>query len=134
MALVPDEVKAMGSRHPGPPARPVAHIWRLRSGIADDHRLDDHFEALLAKLVGSAERVRALIKGAEVGGEFVIGWYFEPGPEEERTIEPGRQNRDFERLRGQHPLLGFVITPGLVAYAALAGLGFDFDEYGDEYE
>jgi len=134
LALVPDEVKAMGSRHPGPPARPAAHIWCLRSGLADDHRLDDHFEALLAKLVGSAERVRTLIGGAEVRGEFVIGRYFEPGPEEERITQPGRQIGDLERLRGQHPLLGFVITPGLVAYAALARLGFDFDEYGDEYE
>lgn len=35
-----------------------------------------------------------------------------------------------ERLRGQHPLLSFVITPELLAYAALAGLGFDFDKYG----
>ena len=85
--------------------RPAAHIWRLRSGIADDHRLDDHFEALLTKLVGSAERVRALIEGAEVGGEFVIGRYFEPGPEEERIVEPGRQIGDFERLRGSTPCL-----------------------------
>ncbi len=105
MALVPDEVKAMGSLHPGPPARPAAHIWRLPSGIADDHRVDDHFEALLTKLVGSAERVRALIEGAEVGGEFVIGRYFEPGPEEERIVEPGRQIGDFERLRGSTPCL-----------------------------
>ncbi|HTW06839.1 MAG TPA: hypothetical protein VME46_04980 [Acidimicrobiales bacterium] len=59
---------------------------------------------------------------------------FEPGPEDRAVSEPGRHGHDFERLRGQHPLVGFVITPSLVAYAAAAGIGFDFDEYGDEDE
>jgi Domain of unknown function (DUF4279) len=135
IGLVPDEVRLMGSRHSDPPAmRPAAHIWELRSGLPDGVPLSDHFTSLLAKVDGSAERLRALLADGRVAGCIQVARHFEPGPEDPEIIEPGRQVGDLVRLGGQHPLVGFEIEPALVAFAAAAGLGFDFDEYGDEDE
>lgn len=135
LGLMPDEVKLMGSRHPGPPPLPRTHMWRLNSGTGSDERtLDEHFQSLLARLTGSASKLRELTVSGEVDAVIQIVRHFTPGPEDRRISEPGRHRGDFERLRGQHPLVGFGIEAGLITYAAEAGIGFDFDEYGDEDE
>jgi Domain of unknown function (DUF4279) len=134
MGLVPDEVKPMGSRLSGPPMRPAVHIWKLRSGVPDNLPLTDHFTSLLAKLGGSVEHLRDLLADGQVVGCIQVVRHFEPGPEDPEIIEPRRQVGDLVRLGGQHPLVGFEIEPALVVFAATAGLGFDFDEYGDEVE
>ena len=135
MGLMPDEVKLQGSRHQGPPPIPRTHLWRLNSGAASDELpLDDHFKSLRVRLGDSAVRLRDLISTQDVSAVVQVVRYFEPGPEDRHISEPGRYGEGYERLRGQHPLVGFDIEPDLVAYAAEAGIGFDFDEYGDEDE
>ncbi len=134
LGLMPDEVKLMGSEHQGPPPIPRCHLWRLNSGAATDDPLDDHFGALRARLGDSASYVRNLQERDEVSVVIQVVRSFEPGPEDCRVTEPGRLVGDFERLRGQNPLIGFDISPDLVSYAAQAGIGIDFDEYGAEDE
>jgi hypothetical protein len=134
VGLIPDEVNLMASRHPGPKLVPRTHLWKLASGLPGTKALDEHFAALLAKLEGSAPRVRHLLDGGEASGCISVARYFEPGPEDREIIEPGQRGPGWERLRGQHPLVGFQILPALISYVADAGLWFDFDEYGDEDE
>ena len=134
LGLMPDDVKLQGSKHQGPPPIPRCHIWRLNSGAGTDDPLDDHFAALRVRLGDTARRLRDLQETEEVTAVIQVVRSFEPGPEDRNINEPGRVVGDLERLGGQHPLVGFDITPELVSYAAEAGIGFDFDEYGDENE
>jgi hypothetical protein len=57
---------------------------------------------------------------------------FEAGAEDEHIVEPGRSVGRLERLRGQHPLLGFGLDRDILDLATRLGVGFGFDEYGDE--
>ena len=133
LGLVPDEIRLRGSRHPGPPSVPRTHIWQLNSGVVrDDVPLNDHFEALLARLAGSASRVRALLDEGAVDGVIRVVRRFDPGPEDVEIVKPGRQVGNLEKVGGQHPLVGFGIDAELLKYAAEANLVFDFDEYADE--
>ena len=135
LGLIPTETKLMGSRHLGPPPIPRCHLWQLDSGV-ESHELplDDHLRSLVTRLGDSAVRVRNLARDGEASATIQVVRYFEPGPEDRLISEPGRHVGDLERLRGQHPLVGFEIEPGLIEYAAQAGIGFDFDEYADEDE
>src|SRR5262245_45349890 len=111
---MPDEVRLMGSRHPGPPPVPRTHTWRLNSGAGSDElTLDEHFGSLLARVAGSASRLRDLIESGEVDAAIQVVRRFTPGPEDRRVSEPRRYVGDYERLRGQHPLVGFGIEGGL---------------------
>lgn len=134
LGLMPDDVQLRGSRHQGPPPVPRCHLWRLKSGAATDASLDDHFAALRVRLGDSASRLRNLQETEEVTAVIQVVRSFDPGPEDRHISEPGRVVGDLERLGGQHPLVGFDLSPDLVSYAAEAGIGFDFDEYGDEDE
>jgi hypothetical protein len=132
VGLLPDETALMGSRRAAPVPIPRCHLWKLNSGINDKACLDDHFEALLAKLQGSAHRVRVLVESGEVSAAIEVVRSFEPGAEDSSVVAAGRNVGSMERLGGQHPLVGFEVSAALVAYAAEAGIGFDFDEYGSE--
>lgn len=135
LSLIPSQTKLMGSRHLGPPPIPRCHLWQLDSGVESrELPLDDHFRSLLTRLGDSAIRVRDLVRDDLATATIEVVRHFEAGPEDRHISEPGRRVGDLERLRGQHPLVGFGIEPGLLAYAALAGIAFEFDEYADEDE
>lgn len=106
----------------------------MDSGAREESSLDHHFESLRVRLGDTAEHLRNLQETEDVSAVIQVVRSFEPGPEDRHISEPGRYGEDYERLRGQHPLVGFEISPDLVTYAARAGTGFDFDEYGDEDE
>ena len=134
VGLQPDESRPKGSRRPGPPPIPRRHLWKLRSGVPETADLNDHFAALVAKLAGYEDRIEALLDTEDADGGFQVVRHFDPGPEDEAIIEPGRLVDGFERLRGQHPLLSFHLEEEWLAVAVKLGGGIDFDEYGDEYE
>lgn len=134
LGLMPDEVKLRGSKHQGPPPVPRTHLWRLNSGASQESPLDDHFESLRVRLGDTADRLRNLQETEDVSAVIQVVRSYGLGPEDRHISEPGRYREVYERLRGQHPLVGFDISPDLVSYAARAGIGFDFDEYGDEDE
>jgi Domain of unknown function (DUF4279) len=133
LALMPTDAKLRGSRQPGPPPIPRCHLWQLGSGVkSHEVRLDQHLSSLLSRLAGSAARIRKLAESGDATAVIQVVRYFEPGPEDRHIIEPGRNVGGLERLGGQHPLVGFDLEPALVSFAAEAGVGFSFDEYGDE--
>jgi hypothetical protein len=134
LGLLPDEVKLRGSRHQGPPPVPRCHLWRLNSGASPESPLDDHFESLRSRLGNTAGLLRSIQETQDITAVIQVVRSFEPGPEDRHISEPGRYAEDFEGLRGQHSLVGFGLSPEFVSYAAQAGIGFDFDEYGDQDE
>jgi hypothetical protein len=111
---------------------PTFHLWEIQSGIPDTRPLDDHWEALMPMLEPYSHGIRRGIDESFFEADFRVGRHMEPGPEDPQIIEPGAEGEDWVRLGGQHPLLGFLIDPKLVRLAAACGIGFNFDEYGDE--
>ena len=113
---------------------PRCHLWHLGSGVkSHEVPLDDHFDALLSRLSGSTNRIRELVQD-EATARIQVVRHFDPGPEDRHISEPGRYVGDYERVPGQHPLVGFGLEPDFIRFSAKAGIGFDFDEYGYEHE
>jgi hypothetical protein len=130
IGLMPDRVKLMGFRQSSPKPIPRFHMWQLDSGVAErDVPLADHLSSLAARLNGSAARLRTLVDSGEAEGVVSVVRRFEPGPAD---LAPLELPTGFERLSGQHRLLGFAVPPELVSYIVAAGISLDFDEYGDE--
>lgn len=134
LGLEPDRVKPRGSQAAGPPPRPRVHVWILGSGRPDDVPLEDHLDALLARLEPHVDRIGALVGAGHTTGALQIVRHFEVGAEDDAVLDPGRGVDGLERLRGQHPLLGFHLDHRLVRFADQARLTIDIDEYGDEYD
>ena len=111
---------------------PAFHLWQIESGVADIEPLSVHWQALLPEVQPYTAGIRRGIDESFFEADFRVGRFMEPGPEDPDIIEPGAAAEDWVRLGGQHPLLGFVIQPKLVQVAAACGVGFNFDEYGDE--
>lgn len=133
--LVPDETKAKGSRFAEPKPVPRFHLWRVRSGCPETVELSDHFAALVARIEPFAPQIRAFLDSSDADGQFSIVRKFEAGPELDTIVDVGRVGPGYlERIRGQHPLLGFHLDQHILDLANGLGVGFDFDEYGDEYE
>ena len=134
LLLEPDEAKPKGSRIGGPSPVPRVHLWKMMSGRADTSPLDEHFAALLARLEPREQEIQTFLSSSDAHGWIRAVRRFEAGAEDDNIVEPGRLVGGLERLRGQHPLLGFALDVRIVELAARMHVGFDFDEYGDEYE
>lgn len=134
VGLQPDRARPMGSRSEGPPPFPRFHLWDLRSECPDTADLNAHFTSIVSRLRGSEDRIRAFLASADGDGQITVVRKFDPGPEDQAIIEPGRLVDGLERLRGQHPLLGFHLDADVLNLAVRLGVEIDFDEYGDEYE
>jgi hypothetical protein len=131
IGLEPSSVSIAGSRHSGPPPVPRRHSWKLESGVSEKSRLDDHFEALLARLSSHTDRIQEIVATGEVSGCLTVVRYFHSG-NEEAELPSGYEHDGFERLCGQHPLVGFGLEPAMIAFLAKTGSFVDFDEYCDE--
>ena len=134
LLLEADEVKPKGSRIAGPSPVPRAHLWKLMSGRADTSSLIEHIAALMAKLEPREHEIQTLLSSSDADGWIRAVRRFGAGAEDDDIVEPGRLVGGLERLRGQHPLLGFALDHRTIELAARMHVGFDFDEYGDEYE
>jgi hypothetical protein len=132
LGLMPDRVKLMGFRDPGPPPVPRFHMWHLDSGVdRRDVPLDEHLSGLVSRISGTESALRSLVDSGEAKGQISVVRRFEPGP---LDLPPEELPTGFERLAGQHRLLGFAVPRELLSFVFAAGIALDFDEYGDEEE
>ena len=133
--LVPDETKAKGSRITDPKPIPRFHLWTVKSGCPETAELNDHLSALVAKIEPYTSLIRAFLDSSDADGQFNVVREFEAGPELDGIVDVGRYGPgNLERLRGQHPLLGFHLDRDVLDLASSLGVDFDFDEYGDEFD
>jgi hypothetical protein len=132
--LSPDETKVRGSSVAWQDF-PRFHLWTVRSGCPDTADLDTHFAALVERIAPCTSQIRAFLESSDSEGCFSVVRKFEAGPELDAIADIGRIGPgNLERLRGQHPLLGFALDGATLDLAHTLGVGFGFDEYGDEYE
>jgi hypothetical protein len=135
LGIEPDETKVRGSRRDRPPL-PAVHIWRVV--CRKPHlTVDEQIAQVIDRLFEHAERIGALavelhridgaIDGALPAGMLKIVRVFEgPDGEEEDLTSPVE---GFEKLPGQHQLLGWHLDTRALEFLRLTRAELDVDEY-----
>jgi hypothetical protein len=103
----------------------------VHSGVSEKARVEDHLMALWPRLTAAGPGITTLTARSDSWGVLSLVRYFEEGDEDfdEATWGLPTDSR-FERLGGQHPLLGFGFDLPQLQFLASMGLGIDVDEYG----
>jgi hypothetical protein len=110
---------------------PRFHLWLLRSGLAEDLRLDEHLDVLFATIGAHVDGFRQVATTPETAVWLTVVRYFEAGDEEfDESTHRLPEGSPYERLSGQHPLLGWALEPERIALLSRSGIGLDIDEYG----
>jgi hypothetical protein len=129
--LDPDEARLRGSHSPGPPPKPRSHLWFRYSGLTEDLPLDDHLDVIFGIIRDHSDGLRRVASAPETAAWLQVVRYLEEGPEDFDEATHGLPaDSPFERLSGQHPLLGWGLAAERVELLAKAGIGLDVDEYG----
>ena len=127
----PHETKLRGSRSPGPPPIPRFHLWLLKSGLAEEVRLDEHLDVLFAIIRAHVDGFRQIATTPETAVWLTVVRYFEAGDEDFDEATHGLpEDSPYERVSGQHPLLGWALEPEQILLLSQSGIGLDVDEYG----
>jgi uncharacterized protein DUF4279 len=127
----PHETKLRGSRSPGPPPTPRVHLWLLKSGLPEDLRLYEHLDVLFAIIGAHVDGFRKVAMTPETAAWLTVVRYFEPKDDELNEAALGLpEGSPYERLSGQHPLLGWALDRERIALLFQSGIGLDIDEYG----
>jgi hypothetical protein len=105
-------------------------MWHLYSGVDDrEVSLGEHLSSLAARVSGTEMRLRDLVDSGQVNGVISVFRRFEAGPLGQPSED---MPTEFEKLEGQHRLLGFTVPAELINFVVAKGIALDFDEYGDE--
>ncbi|WP_202033294.1 DUF4279 domain-containing protein [Nocardioides sp. WS12] len=131
LGVEPDEVKVQGSDSTDP-LRPANHGWKI-SCETPGLRLDEQISEVLDRIAPAADRVRALVEGGGVNAHLQIVRYFNDEDGEEESLgEPimDDDGHEWEKMAGQHQLLGWSMEREQLALLVAMGADIDADEYG----
>jgi hypothetical protein len=125
----PDDVKIKGSRRADPPV-PVMHSWRIEChepGL----RVDEQIERVLARIEPVVEGLRTLSRHPAVTIQLQIARFFADERGEEEAFEGGIDDDGglYERLSGQHQLLGWGLSSDQLGLLVSFNASIDADEY-----
>ncbi|MEW2330033.1 DUF4279 domain-containing protein [Micromonospora chersina] len=131
LGIDPDEVSVRGSRLAQPP-RPATHMWQIvcrEPGLT----VDEQIKHIVDRLSPHAERIGALAAELDrIDGEpgasvlQVVRVFEHPDGEQEDLTSPVE---DFEKLPGQHQLLGWHLDSQTLEFLRLTRAELDVDEY-----
>ncbi|GAA3008511.1 DUF4279 domain-containing protein [Streptosporangium longisporum] len=132
IGLEPDEVTLRGSRSADPP-RPIAYAWKI---VCREPALtvDEMITRLLDRAEPFSHTIALLVQeldqedddcGSSAVLQVVRHLDDEDGEEEDLTSPPG-----FEKITGQHQLLGWHLDRRVLAFLTTTGAELDVDEYG----
>jgi hypothetical protein len=116
LGLEPDEVLLRGSRQPDPPV-PVSHAWKIVC------RLTPYTEKIAELAAELTTR-----EGEQSGARLSVVRYF--GSDDGEEEEPSGPADPFQKLPGQHQLLGWTLSRETMRFLLATGSSLDVDEYG----
>jgi Domain of unknown function (DUF4279) len=130
-----DGFSVRGSKMANPPV-PRAHMWQIR---CDDPGLavGEQIARVIARLAPYRERITNL--GRELAGQDPPGSlrlqvvrYFddEEGEDENEREWVDAEGNAWERMSGQHQLLGWHLDSDVLSFLHSVGAEVDIDEYG----
>jgi hypothetical protein len=108
----------------------VHHSWKIECRTAG-LRVDEQIEQVLGRIAPVAERVRDLAETDEVATRLQIVRLFDDDDGEEELFEGGIDEDGglYERLAGQHQLLGWRLTSDQLSLLVSVRASIDSDEY-----
>ena len=125
LGLEPDDSWVRGSMHPERDI-PVQNRWAVTNdgpGLTVDEQVAD----VLARVIPVASRLAELLQThADVTTKLKVVRHFGVGEEEERSDPAAR----FQKVPGQHQLLGFYLGLDVLSFLVAARAEFEVDEYG----
>jgi hypothetical protein len=125
LGLGADRTTVRASRSTDPP-RPAHHSWEI---VCDERglTLDEQMGRIVGRVAAHAPAIRALTSaGATATLHAVRDFAAEDGEDERIDVT----DEGFERLSGQHQLLGWHLDRDVLAWLVEAGAELDVDEYG----
>lgn len=129
LGIEPDEIKVRGARDA---ARviPRAHEWRV-TARRDNCSVNDMVSELLQRLDPVIEKIATIVREMPVQARLQLVRVFDDpeGVEDEGTT-PEMAARGWEKLDGQHHLLGWRLDRQTLAYLERTDAELDVDEYG----
>jgi hypothetical protein len=132
LCLEPDEVSVRGSRTSAPP-RPVAHVWKIvcrERGLTVDEQVGQIMRRLRPHRdeIAALSRELAARDPGQAGAVLeVVRDFDDPDGEEEELSPPDAY---FQKLPGQHQLLGWSLDLEVLQFLLVTGAHLDVDEYG----
>jgi hypothetical protein len=138
LGIEPDRFKVRGSRTMNPPV-PKFHFWEIRS---DQPGLTvvEHFDRIIGRLKPHSGAIGQLVQELTTEGPHLEGTgsrlqvvrHFddEDGEDEELSVIESSDGQNFEKLPGQHQLLGWHLGLGVIEFLLATHADLDVDEYG----
>lgn len=133
LELQPDDVMIRASRNLDPP-RPQHHSWKVvcnEAGLT----VDEQVNRLVARLAPHTEAIASLARELEArdgsesaGAHLQVVRFFDDEEGEEEELSP--PEADFQKLAGQHQLLGWHVDLEVLKFLLEVGAELDVDEYG----
>ncbi|MEU8296546.1 DUF4279 domain-containing protein [Micromonospora sp. NPDC048909] len=131
LGIEPDEIAVRGSRLASP-ARPACHRWKITCRVPG-WTVDEQIDRIVDRLFIHAERIGELAVeldkfDGEPGASMlqVVRVFEHPDGEEEDLTGP---SEGFEKLAGQHQLLGWHLDARMLEFLRLTRAELDVDEY-----
>lgn len=114
------------------PPRPGYHSWKISCETAGSP-LDVQISEVLDRITPVADRVQELVETRGVNARLQIVRYFDDEDGEEESLGEPITDDDghvWEKMPGQHQLLGWQLEPAQLKLLASLGADIDADEYG----
>ena len=138
LGIEPDGFMVRGSRTTNPPV-PKRHSWEIRSeGLG--LRVDEHLDQIVDRLEAHANAIGSLVQelgkeGAQsrgIGSVLKVVRHFgdDDGEEEDLSVTELPDGSMFEKLSGQHQLLGWGVSQRVINFLVATHAELDIEEYG----
>lgn len=128
LKVEPDKLSIRGSRSADPPI-PVFHVWTVicdERGVSLGAQVQRVIERLRPCQQAIAELIREPTADCEAGLSLIRHFGDEDGEEEELSSP----DAPFQKLAGQHQLLGWHLGLDVLAFLVSVGASIGADEYG----
>lgn len=130
IGVEPDRFLVRGARRTVPRVAPPLHSWQVRccdAGLT----VDEQVGRVIGRLLPYQDRIAQLAArlADEPGGSAwlsVVRYFNDADGEEELDASPHPQ---FEKLTGQHQLLGWALDASALGFLVAVGAHLDVDEY-----
>lgn len=126
LGLGPDSVLIRASRHRDPD-QPKVHAWNVECR-SPGMTVDEQVGEIYARLLPVLDRLVALRREHDVDTVLQVVRSFDDDVGEEEELSP--PGSDYEKLGGQHQLLGWHLGRDVLDFLQLTGAELDVDEYG----
>ncbi len=126
VGLEPDRTVVAGSKPSESTKVPPEHAWVLISAI-ENTPVDQQIQHVVNRLEPMRSEIKALTSRSGVYAVMQIVRFFEDTNGEQEVLSgPG----GVEKIPGQHQLLGWHLSSGLINFFSDVGVEIDVDEYG----